>query len=177
MMAMKNFLTGILKSLATPAARSSTDLKADLAKIDMQALEADVDAIERRRRDALLRGTDAQVAAIMSELAAANLAAERGQAAIDELQRLIAEAEAREAGEQLEQQAAQAQEAGETIGSIYAEIDGLAAKIRALLGAAGAHADTLRRWNTRAERAGLANRRVVYADPAAVKQKLHGAFR
>lgn len=90
-------LTKILKAItikSTP--RTSAELKADLAKISMPTLEANVDEIERQRRALLLSGSDDDLRANKQNLDAANLEAERAQAAIDELQRQIAEAEGRE---------------------------------------------------------------------------------
>jgi hypothetical protein len=113
-------LADILKTLIKPTTRTSADLRADLAKIDIQVLEAKVDAIERQRRELLLRGSDAEVLAITQDLSAANLEAERGQAAVDELTRLISEAEQREAREAIEATASGARDAN-------AQLIGLAA--------------------------------------------------
>lgn len=104
-------LSDILKSLRKPAARSSEELRGDLAKIDMPALEAAVDDCEARRRNLLLIGTDAEIEAATRDLAAANLAAERAEAAIAELNRQIAEAVERETIAEIEARAKAAKEA------------------------------------------------------------------
>src|SRR5512139_404493 len=122
-------LSDILKSLTKSTKRTSTELRADLTKIDLQALEANVDAIERRRRDLLLTGTDDQLRAITDELSRANLDAERGQAAVDELTRLVAEAEERERTADLEATAAEGRQAHDRLIDHYAAADQLAAAL------------------------------------------------
>jgi len=123
-------LADILKTIIKPAKRTSADLRADLAKIDLQALEAVVDALERKRRDLLLRGTDAEMAAITGELSAANLEAERGQAAVDELKlRLIPEAEAREQAAALDAKVAEARRLQRRLIEQFVAFDDLAAKL------------------------------------------------
>jgi hypothetical protein len=120
-------LADILKSLAKPTKRTSAELRADLAKIDMPALKAKVDAIERRRRDLLLIGNDDQLREFSEDLTKANLDAERAQAAVDVLTtRLIPEAEAREKAESIEAGAAKAQAARERLFSLYERADGAA---------------------------------------------------
>lgn len=94
-------LSKLLKGLTNSQPQTAAELRSTLSKIDQQALLAEVDRLEERRRQMLLHGTDTQVAAVSSELAAANLACERGAAAADELNRLILEAEEREAAASL----------------------------------------------------------------------------
>lgn len=126
-------LADILKNLVKPTKRTSAELRADLAKIDMQALEAEVDALERKRRSLLLTGTDAEVAAITAELSAANLAAERGQAAIDELKfHLIPEAEEREKAAAIDAKAAEARSLQRQLIEQFVAFDDLAAKLAEL---------------------------------------------
>lgn len=179
MMLGMSTLTKILASFSTKksALRSADELRAALAEIDMVVLEANVSNLERQRKELLLTGSDDDLAANDAAIVTANRQAERGQAAIERLKELIVEAEAREAAAALEQQASEAQQAHEAITKVYAEVDATVAKARSLLASAHGHADTLRRWNSRAERAGLHDRRIAYPDPVTVKARLVGAFR
>ncbi len=90
-------LAKLLKSLTNPKPQTSAELRSTLAKIDQQALLAEVERLEAERRRLLVHGSDVDLAAIDAELAAANRSCERAGAAVDELHRLIAEAEGREA--------------------------------------------------------------------------------
>jgi hypothetical protein len=111
------------------AKRTAADLRTDLASIDIDALERKVSEIERRRRELLLSGSDAELLAIAQDLTAANLEAERGQALTDELKKLIAEAEAREAQAAVEQRAAEGRAARERLIGHYTKADELAAEL------------------------------------------------
>jgi len=93
-MSFAKILAAIMKP-TTP--RTTAQLRDDLGKIDMAALESRVAELELERRGLLLRGTDADVLKNKQALDAASLDVERGQVATEELTRLIAEAEAREA--------------------------------------------------------------------------------
>ncbi len=126
-------LADILKSLTKSAKRTSAELRADLAKIDMPALEAKVDNVERRRRDLLLRGTDAELNDVSQALSQANLDAERGQALIDELNRLILESEEREHLDNIEATAAEARGARDRLVAHYSDVDRLAAELGDIL--------------------------------------------
>lgn len=172
-------LTKILGLIANrPDKRTAAELRATLAEIDQQALERKVDAIEAERRKLLLRGSDAELTAIMADLTAANLQCERAAAAADELKRLIGEAERREAAEQLEANGKQAREAADKLGEIYREVDAAAGRIKALLAEAGKHAGTVAGWNRQAEKHRLdGGALIAFTDPVVTRRKLHEAFK
>lgn len=109
--------------------RTSAELRASLAEIDLAALERAVTDIERQRRALLLTGSDAELLAITQDLTAANLEAERAQALTDELKKLIAEAEAREAQAAVEQRAAEGRAARDRLIGHYTKADELAAEL------------------------------------------------
>lgn len=138
-------LTKILKGLAGTAPKTSAELRAALGKIDTAALEATVDRLEVERRRLLLTGSDAEVAAIGAEITAANLAAERGAAAIDELARLIAEAEAREGEVAIVSLEGEAAALREEIERDRTGIDEAATKVAGLIAAVAGKIATLSR--------------------------------
>jgi hypothetical protein len=107
----------------------------------------------------------------------ANLACERASAATDELNRLIAAAEAREAVQQIEEQAAEAARAKERLTTIFSEIDSRTEQIKLLFVDAVAPLSTLARWNRLAEKTGQADRRIAFTDPVAIKLRLVGQFK
>lgn len=80
----------------------------------------------------------AELDAIGREIAAANLDCERASPAADELARLLAAAEARENQEQIELQAAEAQQQAQQLIKSYAEIDLLVDAMKARLEEASA---------------------------------------
>jgi chromosome segregation ATPase len=178
MMAAMSSLATILTTLtaAKSVPRTSADLKTDLARIDMAALEARIDEIERQRSTLLLTGTDAELAANRETLGAANLQAERAQAARAELQRQIGEAEERENAAALEAQAAEARQAAERLAETYSAIDDHAEKVKALLAEATTAAATVASWNRQAEKAGASGRRLTYIDPAVARARLAKDF-
>lgn len=127
-------LADILKLITTKAKkRSAADLRVTLAEIDPKALEAEVDRLEAERRRLLVHGSDAEVLAIGNEITAANLACERGGAAIEELNRLIAEAERREANEAIAETEAAATKLHADVDANQVEIDKAADRLASLL--------------------------------------------
>lgn len=148
-------LADILKLITTKAKkRSAADLRATLAEIDPKALEAEVDRLEAQRRRLLVHGSDAEVLAIGAEITAANLACERGAAAIEELNRLIAEADQREAEAAIETTVAEAEKAGRQIADTATEVDVATGALAALLGKLSTQTATLRSLNGPLEKAG-----------------------
>ena len=113
--------------------RTAAELRASLAEIDLAALERKVTEIERQRRDLLLRGTDAELLAITQDLTAANLEAERGQAAVDALKDMVATAQERERRENIEARAASAREVQAAMISKYLELHEPATNVAELL--------------------------------------------
>lgn len=137
-------LAKLLKSLTNPKPQTSADLRSTLAKIDQRALLAEVERLETERRRLLVHGGDAEVAAIGIEIATANLACERAGAAIDELHRLIVEAEGREAeaatvaleadavrlrGE-IDADRAEVEKAADTVSAMLADVGGKIATLK-----------------------------------------------
>lgn len=128
-------LTNIIKAITGPkgSKRTAAELRADLAAIDLVALEAVVTDIESRRRDLLLTGSNDELRAITDELSQANLDAERGQAVVDELTRLIKDAAEREAREAIERVADGANAARTQLLHLYGRADELAGELAAVL--------------------------------------------
>jgi len=170
-------LSKILKALRAPSPRTSDQIRGDLQAIDMAALEAAVADLERQRKVLLLEGTDVELSENDKAIVSSNLACERAAAVTEELQRQLAEAESREAAEQIEQQAAEAMRAKERLSTVYAEVDARSTQIRALLGDAAEPIATLARWNRLAEKTGQADRRIAYSEVVAIKTRLQGTFR
>ena len=167
----------ILKALAKPEPRSAADLRSDLAAIDLPALEGAVSTLEQQRKELLLKGSDADLAENNAAIVAANLEAERAQAAAVELQRLIVEAEAREASEALDAQYAAAEEAAAIAGKAAREIDELAGKLTARLSEITRASASVTRWNALAEKAGQHGRRLACPTVATVRNGLMRAIR
>lgn len=114
--------------------QTAATIRKQLAGVDVDALEADVERIETERRKALVRGSDADVEALDAKLAAANRAADRGVALRDELRRLLAEAEAREAAEGLARERAEAERLSQAaIESLKTRLPALFGDIRSVL--------------------------------------------
>jgi chromosome segregation ATPase len=164
-------LADILKKLTkSTKPRTAADLKADLELIDLKALEAQVDALEAERRRLLLAGDDDDVVAIGAKITAANLACERGSAARDELQRLIGEAEQREAAAAIEDAFGQADAIRKQIDDATAELDQTVATAAGLLGTISGHTVRLRSLNLRIEKAGRPTARVT--DPVMLRRRI-----
>ena len=142
-------LTSILKALRKPATgeKTAAELHADLAQIDIASLEAEVEALEARRRSLLLSGSDAEVEAATKSLASARLAVERAQAAAEEIGRLISAAQAREAAAAVDAQHEAAVAASDRIAKTEGQIDILAGQLVAMLEAAEADATIVAQWN------------------------------
>lgn len=138
-------LAKLLKSLANPKPQTAADLRAMLAKIDQQALLAVVERLEAERRRLLVHGSDVDLAAIDAELAAANRSCERAGAAIDELHRLIAEAEGREAEAAIVALEAETVRIRDEIEADRAEVEKAADQVSAMLAAVGSKIATLTR--------------------------------
>lgn len=85
-------LADALDLLRRPQA-SAAELRAALDSLSAPDAEREVDAIEAERRRILLDGTDADLATIETRISAACRTLERTTAAIDELQRRLAETE------------------------------------------------------------------------------------
>lgn len=169
-------LSKLLASLTKPTPmRTAADLRADLAKVDLPALEAKVAEIERERRGLLLRGTDADLAKNRQALDAASLDAERGQAAVEELSRLIAEAEAREGAAEMEAQAAGAQKAVDDLAIIYARIDEVTNELNELFAQAKPLAARIDSWNQRGHK--LGRPRLMYSTVDSIRERTIGSIR
>lgn len=147
-------LSDILKLLSKPKKRAAADLRAALAEVDPKALEAEVDRLEAERRRLLVHGSDAEVLEIGIQITAANLACERGAAAIAELTRLIDEADAREAEAAIEGTIEEADKLAREIAATSGEIDEAATKLSGLLGTFTMQSGALRGLNSRLEKAG-----------------------
>lgn len=170
-MTIAKLLAGLIK--ATP--RTAIQLREDLAKIDVESLEAYVTELEGRRRGLLLRGTDAELEMNAKALAAANLDVERAQAGIEELNRQIAEADMRESAAELEAQAAMAESAVDQLSALYSKIDAGTADMQRLLTEATRCAATVAAWNRRAPQLGRPH--LTFTEPAVVRQRTIGAIR
>lgn len=140
-------LSDILKALRKPTTRSSADLRQDLERIDLAALESEVDGCEARRRTLLLTGSDDQIEAATRDLAAANLAAERAEAAVAELTRQIAEATERERLASVEKQASEAKAARVAVIEAYAALHNATLVVTRLLTVIRAGEATIREAN------------------------------
>lgn len=174
---IKTSIDSLLKVIRAPKPAASSELREALTRIDIGAAEAGVDQLEADRQRLLLgNAPDTELDAIEIKIKTANRNVEKLGVAKTELVRLIAEADLREAAQQVEAQAAEAQRATEKLALIYAEIDSRATQVRALLGDAAAPVSTLARWNKLAEKIGQPERRIVYGDPLVVKRKLVGTF-
>lgn len=139
-------LAKLLKSLANPKAQTATELRATLAKIDQNALLAEVERLEAERRRLLIHGSDTDLAAIDAELATANRACERAGAAADELVRLIAEAEGREAEAATVALEGEAARLRDEIEADRAEVEKVADEVSTMLAAVGGKIATLTRY-------------------------------
>lgn len=163
-------LTKIISSFVNRAdKRTAADLRAALAEIDQPALERKVDALEAERRKRLLRGTDAELEAIGREIASANLDCERAQAAIDELQRQIAEEEERERIAGIEAQADESRKAKSRLDELYDQLTNEATQMARLLGAVDEVTATIRIANRRFADIGRPDLKVTYTDPQIVR--------
>lgn len=177
MMPNMTTLQTVLKTItrSKPESRSAEDLRGDRAKIDLDQLRARVTKIEAERRGLLLRATDAELKANREEAEEARLAVERGEALVEELDRQIAAAEAREAEGAREARAAAAQAAKVKLDKIYATIEHLTVQISGLLEDAKAPCRTLGQWNATADKH-FPERRIAYKDATTIKSRLVGAF-
>lgn len=126
-------LAKILKSLTGGKERSAESLRADLAAIDVPALEAEVDRLEGERRRLLLSGTDAELIAIDGEITAANLTTERAVAAVKELEVRIADADKREADAAIAGTEEAAKKLHAEVDADQVEIDKAADKLASML--------------------------------------------
>ena len=114
--------------------QAAATIRKQPAGVDVDALEAEVERIEAERRKALVRGSDSDVEALDGKLAAANRAADCGIALRDELQRLLAEAEAREAADALACERAEAERLSRTaIESLQTRLPALFGDIRSVI--------------------------------------------
>lgn len=168
----------ILKTLSAQSTpRTSAELKADLAAIDIPMLKGIVEALAIERKVLLRTASDDQLRASAAKLDDARLAVERGEAITEELQRQIADAEKHEAAQQVEAQAAEAQQSAARLAELYAAFDELVRQAQARLAEAGAAAAVVTRWNRTAERSGQPERKLQYVDVAVKKQQLAGLIR
>lgn len=153
-----SILTSIIEALTKQTPRTAAELRQDRAAIDLPALQARVAEIEAERKKLLLVGGNAALRANDDSLADARIDAERGEALIDELDRLAAEAEAREAAEALKADAEVAQREADKLAEVCREIDDLADQIKDRLAVAAVSYAAVNRWNGRAARAPSVNR-------------------
>jgi chromosome segregation ATPase len=167
----------ILENLAKPSDRAAADLKADLARIDLQVLEAEVDPLEQKRRRLLVTGTDAEVLAVTQELSAANLAAERAQAMMDEIQCQISEAEAREAAQALEASYAEANNAKARLDQLGDELTAQATRLARAIGTAEEAITDIRARNKKFVAAGRPELQLKVPDIVLWKRHLQAYIR
>lgn len=175
---MSPMITKLLDSLRKPAQRSAADLRQDLAEVDLTKLQAEVGRIEAERKPLLLKGTSEQLRRNEQDLAEARLEVERGGALIEELQRLVVEAEARENAEAFESMASEAAAAEQQLKTICAEIEAGAAKLKSRMAAASVQAAIVTRWNRKAEAVRQPDRRVAFDATAleAMRRRILAAF-
>lgn len=147
-------LSTILKAIVSGKPRTSAQLREDLQKIDVAALEARVEGLEAERRRLLVHGTDAEVVTISQDITAANLNCERADALIKELERLIAAAEQREAEAAVESTVAEADQVGKKLAADSTELDKAVGKVVSLLGGIADQTAHLRGLNRKIEKAG-----------------------
>ena len=144
-------------------------MRQDRAAIDLAALQARVAEIEADRKHLLLAGSNDALRANDDALADARIDVERGAALIEELDRLAAEAEAREQAEALKADAEVAQREADKLAEVIREIDDLAGQIRDRLTTAGVSLAAVARWNARAAR--VAPERKLRAEPLEVVRR------
>jgi len=126
---LKKIIDAIRKPKATAA-----ELREALAGINEKAAEAVVDQLEVERQKLLLQpNSDAELEAIEIKIRAGQRDAERQYAAKRELERLLAEAEQREAREAIEATAAGARDASTQLIGLYCKADELAAELAEVL--------------------------------------------
>jgi hypothetical protein len=87
----------VRKLLSAKGGQSADALRRALDTIDISALTSAFEAAEASRREALLTGTDSELAAAERELSKARIELDRGRAAAEELERRIAAATTAEA--------------------------------------------------------------------------------
>lgn len=165
----------LLASITKAPPRTAAQLRDALAKIDLPALQNRVAEIESERRGLLLRGTDAELRKNKDALDAASLDVERAQAATEELNRQIVEAEAREGAAEIEEQAAAAEAAVGKLSALYGKIDTGTVEMQQLFAEALPLAATITAWNHRAHK--LGRPRVTFTEPAVIKTRTIGAIR
>lgn len=73
--------------------RTASQMREARAAINVSELQAGIDALNAKRRDALLTGSDAEVRAVEADLEKARLVFDRASVAADELDKQIAESE------------------------------------------------------------------------------------
>lgn len=164
-----NILTTIIAAIGMPTSRTAADLRQDRNSIDMAALEARVAELETDRRHLLLAGSNDALRANDDALADARIDVERAAALTEELDRLAAEAEAREAAEALQADAEAAKREADKFAEVCREIDDLAGQIRDRLAIAGVSLAAVARWNARAAR--VAPERKLRAEPLEVVRR------
>lgn len=152
-LAPMRILESIIASLTKPTPRTAAELRQDRASIDLPALQARVAEIESERKKLLLVGGNAALRANDEALADARIDVERGAALITELDRLAAEAEAREAAQALKVDEEAARREADKFAEVCREIDELAGQIRDRLAIAAVSYAAIGRWNARAARA------------------------
>jgi hypothetical protein len=161
---------------ATSGTKTSAELRADLGRIDLASLGAEVARIEAERRALLLTGSDGQLEANGRELASAKLAVERASAAIDELTKLAAEAVEREHAAELEAAYVKVQQDAGKLAEEHATIEDFAAKIADHLREAAQLSAALHRWNARAEKK-APDRRVSFTPIESVRLRVINALK
>lgn len=128
--------------------RTVEQLQSDLAAIDLEGLERKVTAVELRRRELLLTGSDEAIRGATEELSQANLEAEKGQALADLLTtRLIPEAIERARVENIDATAARGRAAQAKMVQLYVDLDQAAIRVTDLLVALEEQAIELRDCN------------------------------
>lgn len=153
-----SILASILEALTKPTPRTAGELRQDRASIDLPALQARVAEIEADRKRLLLAGSNAALRANDDALADARIDVERAAALLEELDRLAAEAEAREASEALKVDEEAAKREAAKLAEICREIDDLADQIAQRLAVAAASCAAVTRWNARAGKVSAVSR-------------------
>ena len=125
-------LPAILSFIAKPAApKAAAELRAMLAEpaLDVPALDRALEDLDAARRGILLRGSDADLAVHDDKIRSAELATQRAAAAREEIERLLVEADAREAAaarasqrREAERLVVEARAAIETLGPTFSAV-------------------------------------------------------
>jgi chromosome segregation ATPase len=147
-------LSTVLNLLKKPAARSD-ELRKALSEISSAEARANVERLEAERRRLLLDGSDKDIRAVEENLASARRDLDRANAATEELQRRIAETEAKEeADKAAAERKAIEDEAQAAADAIRKEYPVLARKLVDLLERVKAADEAVKEFNQRLVKSG-----------------------